>query len=160
MFIVSRRDVKLDGNNPTWLYGYGGFSVSLPPSFSVARVQWMSHYNGVFAMANIRGGGEYGEAWYKAGVKLKKKNCFTDFCSAAEFLIEKGYTRSVHKFKHDCGCFGESLVWLSLVATNELSVSFFCSLFFLAFCVQSEQACHPRWFERWVACGCVCERAP
>lgn len=72
---------------------YGGFNISLPPSFSVARVLWMQHFNGVFALANIRGGGEYGESWYKAGVKLSKKTCFTDFCAAAEWLISHQYTR-------------------------------------------------------------------
>ena len=65
MFIVHRKGLVLDGSNPTWLYGYGGFNISLPPSFSVARVAWMDHFNGIFALANIRGGGEYGEEWYK-----------------------------------------------------------------------------------------------
>lgn len=93
MFIISRRDLLLDGNNPTLLYGYGGFNIAVPPSFSVARVAWMQHFGGVYAMANIRGGGEYGESWYKQGVLLKKKNCFEDFIAAAEFLIEYKYTR-------------------------------------------------------------------
>ena len=78
MFIVHRRGLVLDGSHPTWLYGYGGFNISLPPSFSVARVVWMSHFSGIFALANLRGGGEYGEAWYKAGVLLKKQNVFDD----------------------------------------------------------------------------------
>ncbi len=93
MFIVCRRGLQLNGENPTWLYGYGGFNISLPPSFSVARVAWMSHFDGIFACANIRGGGEYGESWYKAGVKLQKKNCFDDFIAAAEYLMERRHTR-------------------------------------------------------------------
>lgn len=93
MFIISKKGLELDGSNPTILYGYGGFNISLPPSFSVARVAWMQHFNGVYAVANLRGGGEYGESWYKQGVLLKKKNCFDDFISAAEYLVAQGYTR-------------------------------------------------------------------
>ena len=93
MFIVHRRGLRLDGSNPTWLYGYGGFNISLPPSFSVARVVWMQHFGGVFACANIRGGGEYGEEWYKAGVLQRKQNCFDDFIAAAQFLQSAAYTR-------------------------------------------------------------------
>lgn len=91
MFIVHKKGVKLDGNNPTLLYGYGGFSVSMTPGFSVSRLVWME-MGGVFAMPNIRGGAEYGEEWHLAGTKEKKQNVFDDFIAAAEFLIKEKYT--------------------------------------------------------------------
>jgi len=91
MFITSRKGTKLDGNNPTFLYGYGGFDISLTPGFSVANVVWME-MGGVYAQPNIRGGGEYGKAWHDGGRKLNKQNCFDDFIAAAEWLIENRYT--------------------------------------------------------------------
>ncbi len=91
MFIVHKKGVKLNGMNPTLLYGYGGFSVSLTPSFSVSRLTWME-MGGVFAMPNLRGGAEYGEEWHEAGTKLKKQNVFDDFIAAAEYLIKNKYT--------------------------------------------------------------------
>ena len=91
MFITHKKGMKLDGTNPTLLYGYGGFAISLPPSFSIARVGWLEQ-GGVFAMPNLRGGGEYGEEWHKAGTKLNKQNVFDDFIAAAEWLIEHKYT--------------------------------------------------------------------
>lgn len=91
LFITSRRDVKLDGTNPTLLYGYGGFNIALTPQFSISRVMWLE-MGGIYVQANLRGGGEYGLDWHKAGTKLKKQNVFDDFIAAAEYLIDKKYT--------------------------------------------------------------------
>lgn len=93
MFITHKKGIKLDGNNPTYLYGYGGFNVSLTPFFSVSNLIWME-MGGVTAIANLRGGGEYGEEWHQAGMKLKKQNVFDDFIAAAEWLIANKYTKS------------------------------------------------------------------
>ncbi|MDH3439409.1 MAG: prolyl oligopeptidase family serine peptidase, partial [Gammaproteobacteria bacterium] len=93
MFIAHHKDVVPDGSRPTLLYAYGGFNISLQPSFSVTRMVWME-MGGIFALANIRGGGEYGEEWHQAGTKLNKQNVFDDFIAAAEYLIEEGYTRT------------------------------------------------------------------
>lgn len=91
MFIVHKKGLKLSGNNPTYLYAYGGFNASMLPSFSTSRLMLLEN-DGVFALANIRGGGEYGEAWHKAGMLDKKQNVFDDFIAAAEYLIKEGYT--------------------------------------------------------------------
>ena len=91
MFITHKRGLKRDGQNPTLLYGYGGFNIPLTPGFSVSNIVWME-MGGVYAVANLRGGGEYGEEWHEAGTKLKKQNVFDDFISAAEWLIDAGYT--------------------------------------------------------------------
>ena len=93
MFIVHKQGLKLDGNNPTLLYAYGGFNISITPAFSVSRVAWLE-MGGVLAVPNLRGGGEYGRAWHEAGMKLNKQNVFDDFIAAAEYLIEQKYTRS------------------------------------------------------------------
>lgn len=91
MFIAHKKSLELNGKNPTLLYGYGGFNISLPPRFSIARLQWME-MGGVFAMPNLRGGGEYGKDWHKSGTKLQKQNVFDDFIAAAEWLIDHKYT--------------------------------------------------------------------
>ena len=93
MIITHKKGLALSGKNPTILYGYGGFNISLTPSFSVANAVWME-MGGIYAVANLRGGGEYGKKWHDAGTKLKKQNVFDDFIAAAEFLIEKKYTSS------------------------------------------------------------------
>lgn len=92
MFISAKKGVALDGNNPTVLYGYGGFNVSLTPSFSSVNAAFME-MGGVYAMPNLRGGGEYGNAWHDAGTKLHKQNVFDDFIGAAEYLIAEKYTQ-------------------------------------------------------------------
>src|SRR5436853_7781352 len=91
MFITHRKGLKLDGSNPTYLYGYGGFNISLTPSFSVAMLVWLE-MGGVYAVPNLRGGGEYGEEWHQAGKLDRKQNVFDDFIAAAEYLIAQRYT--------------------------------------------------------------------
>jgi prolyl oligopeptidase len=93
MFLVHKKGLKLDGDNPTLLYGYGGFGISLTPGFSISRIAWLE-MGGVYALANLRGGGEYGEDWHQAGTKLRKQNVFNDFIGAAEWLIANKYTSS------------------------------------------------------------------
>jgi prolyl oligopeptidase len=92
MFITHKKGIQLDGNNPTYLYAYGGFNASMTPGFSVSMLVWME-MGGVYAMPNIRGGGEYGEEWHQAGMKEKKQNVFDDFIAAAEWLITNKYTQ-------------------------------------------------------------------
>ena len=93
MIITCKKGLKLNGKNPTILYGYGGFNISLTPSFSIGNALWMEN-GGIYAVANLRGGGEYGKQWHDAGIKTKKQNVFDDFIAAAEFLIEQKYTSS------------------------------------------------------------------
>ncbi len=93
MIITYKKGTKLNGQNPTILYGYGGFNVSLTPSFSIANAVWLEN-GGVYAVANLRGGGEYGKKWHDAGTQMKKQNVFDDFIAAAEYLIKEKYTSS------------------------------------------------------------------
>ncbi len=93
MFVTHRKDLKLDGSNPTMLYGYGGFDISLLPGFSVTNLPILEN-DGIYAVVNLRGGGEFGKEWHKAGTKERKQNVFDDFQSAAEYLIREGYTNS------------------------------------------------------------------
>ena len=93
MFITAKKGLDLNGENPVLLYGYGGFNISLSPSFSVSNLVWLE-LGGIYAVANLRGGGEYGESWHQAGIKTAKQTVFDDFISGAEWLIEQNYTKS------------------------------------------------------------------
>ncbi|VDK45226.1 unnamed protein product [Gongylonema pulchrum] len=84
--------MALDGNNPTMLDGYGGFNNVLMPDFSFSRILLLNHFKGLYAVANLRGGGEYGEKWHEAGVRRLKQNVFDDFIAAAEYLVNNNYT--------------------------------------------------------------------
>jgi prolyl oligopeptidase len=118
MFITHKKGIKLDGNNPVYLYAYGGFGVPLTPSFSVSLLVWME-MGGVYAMPNIRGGGEYGEEWHQAGMKSKKQNVFDDFIAAGEWLIKNGYTKS-EKLAISGGSNGGLLVGACMVQRPDL----------------------------------------
>ena len=91
MFVTHRKGVVLDGKSPTWLYGYGGFNISMHPAFSIPTLVWLE-MGGIYAVANMRGGGEYGEAWHLAGTKERKQNVFDDYIAAADWLVAKHYT--------------------------------------------------------------------
>ncbi|HEY9762430.1 MAG TPA: prolyl oligopeptidase family serine peptidase [Trichocoleus sp.] len=118
MFITHKKGLSLDGSNPTLLYGYGGFSISLTPSFSVSNLVWME-MGGIYAVPNLRGGGEYGEEWHLAGTKLDKQNVFDDFIAAAEWLIEHQYT-SPAKLAISGGSNGGLLVGACMTQRPEL----------------------------------------
>jgi prolyl oligopeptidase len=118
MFITHKKGLKLDGNNPTYLYGYGGFDVSLTPAFSVGNLVWME-MGGVYAQPSLRGGAEYGEEWHLAGMKLKKQNVFDDFIAAAEWLIKNKYT-STPKLSIGGGSNGGLLVGAALTQRPDL----------------------------------------
>ena len=118
MFITHKKGIKLDGNNPTYLYGYGGFDSSMTPTFSVSNLVWME-MGGVYVVANLRGGGEYGKAWHEGGMKLKKQNVFDDFIAAAEWLIKNKYT-STPKLAIGGGSNGGLLVGAAITQRPEL----------------------------------------
>jgi prolyl oligopeptidase len=118
LFIAHKKGVKLDGSNPTLLYGYGGFSISLPPTFSIKNLAWME-MGGVYAQACMRGGGEYGEDWHQAGTKKKKQNVFDDYIACAEWLIAHKYTRTAKLAIHG-GSNGGLLVGAVMTQRPEL----------------------------------------
>ena len=118
MFIVHRKGIKLNGKNPTYLYSYGGFNVNMTPSFSVSRMIFIEN-GGVFALPNLRGGGEYGEEWHKAGMLEKKQNVFDDFIAAAEYLISENYT-SPEKLAINGGSNGGLLVGAVMLQRPDL----------------------------------------
>lgn len=118
MFVTYKKGLKLDGNNPTLLYAYGGFNIAMTPSFSVGNLVWME-MGGVYAVANLRGGSEYGEDWHKAGTKLQKQNVFDDFIAAAEWLIANKYT-STPKLAIHGGSNGGLLVGAVMTQRPEL----------------------------------------
>ena len=118
MFITHKKGLRLDGSNPTYLYGYGGFNISLTPSFSVAMLVWLE-MGGVYAVPNLRGGGEYGEEWHQGGMHEKKQNVFDDFIAAAEYLIAQGYT-STPKLAIAGGSNGGLLVGAAITQRPEL----------------------------------------
>ncbi len=118
MFLSYKKGIKRDGNTPTLLYGYGGFAIPLTPSFSISRVQWMQ-MGGIYAMVNLRGGGEYGEEWHQAGTKANKQNVFDDFIGAAEWLIGNKYT-SREKLAIQGGSNGGLLVGAAITQRPDL----------------------------------------
>jgi prolyl oligopeptidase len=126
MFLVHTKGLKLDGTNPTWLTGYGGFNISMTPAFSATAALWVES-GGVFAMPNLRGGGEFGEEWHRAGMLEKKQNVFDDFISAAEWLISKQYTNP-KKLAISGGSNGGLLVGAALTQRPDLFGAVVCSV--------------------------------
>jgi len=118
MFISHKKKLKLDGTNPTLLYGYGGFDISLTPGFSVPVLVWLE-MGDIYAVPNLRGGGEYGEEWHQAGTKLKKQNVFNDFIAAAEWLVANKYT-SPNKLAISGGSNGGLLVGACMTQRPDL----------------------------------------
>lgn len=118
MLIASRKDLTLDGSNPTLLYGYGGFKIALTPAFGIKTIAWLEN-GGIFAVANIRGGGEFGEEWHKAGMLHNKQQCFDDFIAGGQWLCAKGYTNH-SKLAINGGSNGGLLVGACLTQRPEL----------------------------------------
>ncbi|MGH9763485.1 MAG: prolyl oligopeptidase family serine peptidase, partial [Blastocatellia bacterium] len=125
MFLVYKKGLKLDGNNPTYLTGYGGFNISLTPAFSPTAAMWVES-GGVFAEPNLRGGGEFGEKWHRAGMLANKQNVFDDFISAAEWLIKNKYT-SPAKLAISGGSNGGLLVGAAMTQRPDLYRAVLCS---------------------------------
>ena len=125
MFLVHKKGIRLDGTNPTLLYGYGGFTVTMTPFFSSTAVTWVEN-GGVYAVANLRGGGEFGEKWHRAGMRENKQNVFDDFIAAAEWLIGNGYT-SPERLAVSGGSNGGLLVGAMLTQRPELFRAVVCS---------------------------------
>ncbi|MHB8600836.1 MAG: prolyl oligopeptidase family serine peptidase [Ktedonobacteraceae bacterium] len=126
LFLTYKKGLQLDGNNPTFLYGYGGFNISLTPDFAVSRLLWLEH-GGIFALANLRGGNEYGEEWHKAGMLEKKQNVFDDFIAAGEWLIAHKYTSTL-KLAINGGSNGGLLVSACMVQRPDLYGAVVCAV--------------------------------
>jgi prolyl oligopeptidase len=126
MFIIHNKDAKKDGSNPTILYGYGGFNVSMTPGFAGSRMVWLEH-GGVYAIANLRGGGEYGEDWHKAGMLLQKQNVFDDFTAAAEYLEKEGWSSKDHLAVYG-GSNGGLLIGAAITQHPELYKAAICAV--------------------------------
>ena len=126
MFLVHRSNMKLDGQNPTWLSGYGGFNVSNAPTFRASVLLWLEH-GGIFALANIRGGSEYGEDWHRAGMLERKQNVFDDFTAAAEYLMSQKYTNP-NRLAIQGGSNGGLLVGAALTQRPELFRAVVCQV--------------------------------
>lgn len=126
MFLVHRKDVQLDGSNPTLCYGYGGFNISLTPSFSVTRLAWVD-FGGVYCVANLRGGGEFGRLWHQAGTKERKQNVFDDFIAVQEHVVARGYTTPA-RLCIQGGSNGGLLVAASVTQRPELCAAVLCQV--------------------------------
>jgi prolyl oligopeptidase len=126
MFLIKSRTAKKDGKNPTILYGYGGFNVSLTPGFKADRAVWLEK-GGIYAIPNLRGGGEYGEEWHRAGMLLQKQNVFDDYHAAAEYLVKEGWTSPAHLAIYG-GSNGGLLVGAAMTQRPELFKAVVCAV--------------------------------
>jgi prolyl oligopeptidase len=126
MFVIHRADVKPDGSNPTVLYGYGGFGVNMTPGFASSRMVWLER-GGVWAIPNLRGGGEYGEDWHRAGMLANKQNVFDDYLAAARWLIDNKWTSPAHLAIYG-GSNGGLLVGAAMTQAPSLFKAVVCSV--------------------------------